>query len=991
MVRARPGTISQIAKIMEKRAVIFARVYPAAAACVTLIALAVVSHLAQNSQPVPNPSASASATASATPPVRAPSPTPLPAVKNFHQWGSVTVFNGLPSDSVRAIAQTQDGVMWFGTDNGLARFDGRRIQKFSFGSPDSDQILSMEAAPGGELFIGTHSGAFVRADDRFVPVNGSQKIGVTAILSGVETFIGTDSGFVMLLTRDPDGTYRAENAHPNPIRSDDGSPLGITSLLKVDEGVLAATSGRGVFLVSNGKVTEFHTSPRPIFVNSVAKNVDGEISLGTEATKGVSGVFTAVKDGHASRIAAPTDDVTALGSNKDGLWAGTDKNGLFHISGRKLKKNYTFENTSGGLRSDTIYTIFTDREGVLWIGTNRGVSRFDPLGPFQQTVSDIANSNFIRTLFRTAGGTIYAGSNRGLFVRRDDKWVPAGLYSDRPIYALAEDASGRLIAGASERIGQTTGDVRGYAKLRGIIYAAIDGAGLAQVDRGQYTIKYPEAAISAIGAVGDRLWIGTKGKGLLSFDGRDIKPEISSDILGIGITRRIVSGPDGAVWVAGEHGVFRITNGQLDRMIDAEDVRDVLVDGKDVWAATTTRGLVHARHTEQFGWLVTSIGFEQGLPSEKAFSILPLEDGLMVATNRGVVSYEPGSIEPKLVVTRLLSQRIHDLAELRSKIALDYPQNSLLVEVAGQSSRTFPEEFQYAFVLKNANGDVIESHVSGDSQFSPSGLKPGDYTIETTAFNRDLLASQPLVLHFSVAKAPFPWTATALGILLAIAVIALIWAIIERRRIVFRNRELAAARFDLAHEAERERSRIARDLHDQTLADLRDLMMKSDKTLPPGTGFREDIESISTEIRRICEDLSPSVLENVGLIASLEFLLGHTIDNYRFHADGVDDEQLKFPVNVQLQIYRIAQEVLTNIRRHADATVVEMDVALAEAGTFRLAIVNDGKPFMPAEHTPRGGRGIAGIRSRADLIRAAVIWDETEHGQPRFQLTLNTS
>ena len=55
--------------------------------------------------------------------------TPVPAASNLHQWGAITLFHGLPSDRVRAIAQTPDGTLWFGTDNGLARYDGRRVQK----------------------------------------------------------------------------------------------------------------------------------------------------------------------------------------------------------------------------------------------------------------------------------------------------------------------------------------------------------------------------------------------------------------------------------------------------------------------------------------------------------------------------------------------------------------------------------------------------------------------------------------------------------------------------------------------------------------------------------------------------------------------------------------------------------------------------------------------------------------------------------------------
>src|SRR5688572_33436236 len=110
---------------------------------------------AQDPQPSPTNSPSSSPSPSPSPsPSRSPSPTPLPGAQNFHQWGSITIFNGLPSDSVRAIAQTPDGVMWFGTDNGLARFDGRRTQTIPIGDADVDRILALEISPAGEMWIG---------------------------------------------------------------------------------------------------------------------------------------------------------------------------------------------------------------------------------------------------------------------------------------------------------------------------------------------------------------------------------------------------------------------------------------------------------------------------------------------------------------------------------------------------------------------------------------------------------------------------------------------------------------------------------------------------------------------------------------------------------------------------------------------------------------------------------------------------------------------
>ena len=319
----------------------------------------------------------------------------------------------------------------------------------------------------------------------------------------------------------------------------------------------------------------------------------------------------------------------------------------------------------------------------------------------------------------------------------------------------------------------------------------------------------------------------------------------------------------------------------------------------------------------------------------------------MIGTNRGVVNYSPGPVKPKVVVSRVLSRRLYQPEEWSQTIGLEYPENSLLVEVAGQSSRTFPEQFQYAFILKNAAGDLIDKRLNHDAQYSPANLKAGEYTIEAMAFNKDLLFSEPVAIHFTVPRAPFPKTAAALGILLAITLIALIWAVIEHRRIALNNRELAAARFDLANEAERERSRISRDLHDQTLADLRNLMMMSDQLSPPNAEFRSEIESVSTEIRRICEDLSPSVLENVGLVAALEFLLTRTADDHRFTTSEDANELVKFPLIIQLHIYRIAQEILTNIRQHSTASLVEMNVEISGDRRFLMTIRDDGSPFQP--------------------------------------------
>lgn len=873
--------------------------------------LLIAAFFSQSSVTTPIPSSTSSPTpsptASVTPSPRVPTPTPTPPMAlNSHRWGAITLFNGLPSDSVRAIAQTPDGVMWFGTDNGLARFDGRRIQNFSLGGPDANRITALKAAETGELWIGTRAGAFVYVDSRFQPAEGAANEGITTIVVGAEILLGTDAGNIFRVEQNyQDKTFSVKNVLTEPIRADDGGPLAVTGLALIDGRLFAGTSGRGVFAVDKGSATEYGLSPRPLFVNSIAAGDAGKFWLGTAAAKGASGIYRVDGLGGAERTAAPTADILALESNTDGLWAGSERYGLFLIEGAKKPKSLTFESTSGGLRSNTIFSIFTDREGVVWIGTNRGVSRYDPQGPFQENVSDIPNGNFIRTLFEASDGRIYAGSNRGAFVKNDDQWVQLSAFGNQPVYAIAEERSKKLVVSTEPA------------------------------------------------------------------------------------ERRAVTAADGTLWTASEVGVFQTRDGQTQKVIDVIDVRDIHVSGDHVWAATTTRGLLHARQDERFGLLVSAVGFEQGMPSEKAFAILPVERSLIIATNRGVVTYRPHEIAPKLIATRVLSQRMHDLAELRSTIELDYPQNSIVVEVAGQSSRTFPEEFQYAYVLKNAKGEVIDQRISNEDSYAPADLKSGDYGIEVTAFDRDLNASRPLIIQFSVARAPFPWTATALGVLLLLALAGLAWAIIEHRRMTQRNRELAAARLDLANEAERERRRIARDLHDQTLADLRDLMIMSDRLpLKGNADFRTEIENVSSEIRRICEDLSPSVLENVGLVAALEFLLDNTIEDNKFLAADRLEEKIDFPINVQLQIYRIAQEVLNNIAAHSDAKQVEMSVEIREGGQFILVVSDNGRRFEP-DGAVYKGRGIANIRARASLINGRVGWKAGRGGGNRFSLILD--
>ena len=106
--------------------------------------------------------------------------------KNLHQWGAVGLFQGLPSDRVRAVAQDKDGVMWFGTDRGLAKYDGRQIQTVTTENLGATPILALKLAADNSLWIGTETGALRFYDNKFHPISETSGKKISAILLAPE-------------------------------------------------------------------------------------------------------------------------------------------------------------------------------------------------------------------------------------------------------------------------------------------------------------------------------------------------------------------------------------------------------------------------------------------------------------------------------------------------------------------------------------------------------------------------------------------------------------------------------------------------------------------------------------------------------------------------------------------------------------------------------------------------------------------------------------
>ena len=963
--------------------------------------------------------------------------------------------------------------MWFGTETGLARFDGRRTQTINDPALPVGRILALQTDKDGALWIGTEAGASRFHNGEFIKLNETSGQTVSAIITDqtgralmtteqgriyesrarvVTTVVSsgiTDSETTTVSRTVVDTRDLLNQALESSDRERPG-PLPITSLVSTHGRLFVSTLGRGVLEIANGVVKEMQGRPLALSVNTLELDQEGRLWAGARAKKEEPAALSGYEPASLKRHEAATGPVMTLKPIADEMWAGTDGRGIFRISKTKVQR-FTFDGTAGGLRSDHVYAIFPDREGVIWFGTDRGVCRYDPHAPRVESVGDSSEADFIRSLYQSSSGRTIAGTNRGLFVYEEETsaWNPVPALGRNVIYGLGEDKSQRLLVAAASGfyaapkqpvrleeqvftrietgsgVPDAVGSVRAIAQFRGATYFAIFGRGVDRLESGRSSLTWPNAPATAREVISlhadgeDRLLIGTTRDGVFSSDGKAITEEPAFQKLKGTAVRSIARTPDGTLWFATGTGVFLCPKGgECNLTVPNIDARYILAiqseKTNEVWCGTRGNGLLRILLDPIVGPVVSELDSEQGLPSQSVFAVWPQRksdgtDVLLIGTNRGLARYEPGRLEPSLSVTRILSKRVHAPAELKAGLTLEYPQNSLLLDVAAISSRTFPEQFQYAFTLVDSNGHSIKQKLSRESQFTMEGLKPGTYTVTARAFTKDLTASTPLSFSFVVERAPFPWTSTALAILLALALLALLWAILERRRIVATsaalvdaNRELADARLNLANEAERERRRISRDLHDQTLADLRHLALLTDQIKVngeqtgsnPTVALRNEIEVISQEVRRICEDLSPSVLQNVGFAAALEFALSHAVQDapaekrfvYEFHCDDAIEERSELAPSVQMQIYRIVQEAVNNIWRHADATEVKMFVTITDGGDFSLKLEDNGRPFK-SQHTNSEGRGLANMRARAGLIEARISWEPREEGGTVFTLT----
>lgn len=219
--------------------------------------------------------------------------------------------------------------------------------------------------------------------------------------------------------------------------------------------------------------------------------------------------------------------------------------------------------------------------------------------------------------------------------------------------------------------------------------------------------------------------------------------------------------------------------------------------------------------------------------------------------------------------------------------------------------------------------------------------------------------------------------AALVAVILGTAVILSVF--IQQRRFLSAQREFSG---QLLEAQEEERAWVARELHDdliqrvgligQEVAGLRTLLRSPDAALHHLTGLEAELRDLGEEIRRLAHRMHPSVLDNLGLVAALRALAQEveTVEHLPVRVI-VDEPSPRLSPAAALSLYRVAQEALRNVVKHAAAA--EATVRLSrEQGGARLEVVDAGRGFDPAENGHRRGLGVTSMTERVRLVHGTV-------------------
>lgn len=975
-------------------------------------------------------------------------------------YGVWQVEEGLEQNPVTSVVQSRDGYLWAGTYTGLMRFDGVHVTAFDSATApglQNSRITSLYEDASGVLWIGHESGDLSQlSNGEFRPAGRARNWPGGA----VEQIAADESGDLWALS-DLGILIRMRDGHT--VEPPGGaSPSRKVFLSRERSGKLWITANGRVTILEHGLLApfEFDGPQGTNYVERVVPARDGGLwvmgnarlrkwrddrwvlDLGdcpcergfvTDLMEARSGTLLAgtLRDGlylmapgaetqHFARTNGLSHDwVRALGEDREGnLWVGTG-GGLDVLRPRKV----AMLNPPDDWQGRAVLSFTVRPQGNAWIGTEgAGLYRYHA-GQWTSFTEDRGLANlFVWSVLATRRGELFVGTwGGGLMVKQGDRFESPGDLSriTAPVVALYEGQQGELWIGTTVglqryeagKITWSAGkeklvspDVRAIAETPdGALWFGMLGGGLGRLKAGVLEqFRKPDGLSSdfvlALYPEADgTLWIGTSDSGLCRLrQGKYASISAAQGLLA-NVVSQIADDGAGNLWLGSHHGILRVSKSDLNRCADGE-VKTVpcLSYGK-------AEGLASPK---------CSGGFQPG--------VCKTADGrLWFPTSRGLAIIDPrnfttNTIPPPVVIEDLIVEGkpvklpapvTGDRGAAAAELAIPAGKQSFEIHYTGLSFAA-PAKVRFRYRLDGLEDAWMDA---GTRRLAAYGyLAPGTYRFRVLACNNDDVWSvQEASLGFRVLPRFWQtWWFEGSAAFAATAAVCLGVIVLTRRR--ERGKLERVAR---QHGLERERARIARDIHDDLGASLTRISLLSQSAraeLNDQHAAASDVDQIYTtarELTRAMDEIVWAVNPKHDTLDSLVAYLGRFAQSFLSTA-GIRcrlDVPLNLPAwaltaEIRHNVFLAFKEALNNVVKHARASEVRISLELKPGG-FMLVVADNGRGF---EWDPRkgqavtaadgsrsaAGNGLGNMQKRLEEVGGCCGWDTAPGEGTRARLAV---
>jgi len=965
--------------------------------------------------------------------------------------------DGLPSDSVTAIIQTRDGFLWLGTSEGLVRFDGDKFTPRELSETATNSAIWVTALTEderGHLWIGTQQdGLFELVEGQLKHYTKNQGLlddNVTSLAADGRgsVWIGTKSGLNLYTGKG----FKAFTAREG--LADES----VSGVVVARSGTVWITTRSGMYQFAGGRVApyEFQTESQgrnPEYLSAYEDRSGNVWAYG--ATFFINLADPSKRFNYFRGNEAASVRIWSLCEGHDGrLWIGTSRPGLLCFDDNRFQ----LVNIGEQLGTYDVRAICEDREGNLWLGTSGG--GLVQLRP--QPVHILRASQGLPSVSPTAlaldsGGRVYVGLARGGVFASDagrfERFGGGGLNVQEFVSALAVATDGTVWAGT------LGGGLYGLRRDRAVQFTTANGladnsvmsvcvdregniwastsAGTVHrfngpaVTRFDGTAGLTGAPVTVLAAGSDgSVWLGTEDGVVLRSERDKFVIAQAANKLGRRPILALSESAQGRLWIGSAGGGLACladgitTTWNTANGLPHDVVAGVIEDtAENLWLATgagiyrVARSSWHGTPVEPHPPLTSKLisdaktSYEAATVSGGMRALRAAESKLWFATSEGVLHVDTRRSDAQPVTVPLYVESIAingqpPLSVLQTATLASVFSNGVPAELPGdlRSLDIFftalkfaaPEKVRFRYKLEGSDPEWIENTSTRSVRYGR--LAYGRYRFRVATHAGDGVWQEAATPFAFILPTPLYLQSWAIG-LYCIGAIALVAAIV--RVVSHRRLRHALAQLEQQQALERERMRIARDMHDEIGSKLTKISFLSEharmdaKSAGPLAAKVESIAEASRELLQTMDEIVWVVNPRNDTLEHLAAYLSHYAGEY-FQNTSVECE-VRLPralphhplsSEARHNLFLTFEETLNNVLKHSGTAKVKVEMNL-HAPEFEINITDDGRGFDPAAvpsgngstRGQRGGNGLRNMRQRlTDIGGECVIRSQPGKG-----------